>query len=72
MQSAPPTSRGPRSTACAGMGGAGPITQVDHLVGGLLDPQSLGQVAGSNSPALATAWVSSKRMPTTAACSAPG
>ena len=41
---------------------AGPLAQVDHLIGGLLDPQPLGQGAASSRPALATAWVSSKQL----------
>ena len=43
------------------MGRAGPLAQVDQLVGGLLDAQPLASVAGS-SPALALGWVSSKRV----------
>jgi len=44
------------------MGRAGPLAEVDHLVGGLLDAQPLSQVAGSSRPALATAWASSKQV----------
>jgi hypothetical protein len=41
----------------------GAITKVDQLVDHLLDPSRWARVAGSSSPALATAWSSSK--PTT-------
>jgi hypothetical protein len=41
---------------------ASPLAQVDQLVGGLLDAEPLGQVAGSSRPALAMAWVSSKQV----------
>jgi hypothetical protein len=44
------------------MSRAGPLAQVDQLVGGLLDAEPLGQVAASSRPALAMAWVSSKQM----------
>jgi hypothetical protein len=44
------------------MGGASPLAQVDQRIGGLLDAQPLASVAGSSSPALAIAWVSSKRV----------
>jgi hypothetical protein len=39
---------------------ARPLAQVDQRIGGLLDAQPL--VAGSNRPALAIAWVSSKQL----------
>jgi hypothetical protein len=46
---------------------AGPVrasllAQVDHLIGGLLDAQPLGQRGRQQQPALATAWVSSKQL----------
>jgi hypothetical protein len=44
------------------MGGASPLAQVDQRIGGLLDAQPLGQRGGSSGPALAIAWVSSKRV----------
>ena len=40
---------------------AGRAAQADQLVGGRLDAEPLGQGAGSSSPALATAWWSSKQ-----------
>jgi hypothetical protein len=43
------------------MGGASPLAQVDQRIGGLLDASRWASVAGS-SPALAIAWVSSKRV----------
>jgi hypothetical protein len=46
----------------AGMGGAGPLAQIDQLVGGLLDAQPLGQRGGQQQPALTMAWVSSKQL----------
>jgi hypothetical protein len=49
----------------AGPVGAGPAAEVDLLVDHLLDPSRWASVAGSSSPALATAWSSSK--PTTRA-----
>jgi hypothetical protein len=44
------------------MGGASPLTQVDQRIGGLLDARRWASVAGSSSPALVIAWVSSKRV----------
>jgi hypothetical protein len=44
------------------MGRAGPLAQVDQLVGGLLDAQPLGQRGRQQQAALAMAWVSSKQM----------
>jgi hypothetical protein len=41
---------------------ARPLAQIDQRIGGLLDPQPLGQGAASSRPALATAWVSSKQV----------
>ena len=41
---------------------ARPLAQIDQRIGGLLDAQPLGQRGGSSGPALAIAWVSSKRV----------
>jgi hypothetical protein len=38
---------------------AGPLAKVDQLVDDRLDAEAFGMVAGSSSPALATAWSSS-------------
>jgi hypothetical protein len=43
-----------------GAGRARPVPEVNKLVGGLLDPSRSAKVAGSSSPALATARWSSK------------
>ena len=40
---------------------AGRAAQADQLVGGRLDAERSARVAGSSSPALATAWWSSKQ-----------
>ena len=44
------------------MGCASPLAQVDHLIGGLLDAQPLGQRGRQQQAAMATAWVSSTQM----------
>jgi hypothetical protein len=63
MQSAPASIAWTRVNSFAPrMGGAGPLAQVDQRIGGLLDAQPLGQRGGSSGPALAIAWVSSKRV----------
>jgi hypothetical protein len=56
----------------AGAGRAGAVTEVDHLVGGLLDPQHSASVAGSNNPAEATERWSSKAMSTWSTTSEDG
>jgi hypothetical protein len=41
------------------VGGAGPLAQVDQLIGGLLEPEPLGQGGDSGRPALAIETVPS-------------
>jgi hypothetical protein len=49
-----------REELAAWAGRAGAVTEVDQLVGGLLQAEPLASVAGSSNPALATARSSSK------------
>jgi hypothetical protein len=53
-----------RQQLTSGTGRPGPVAEVDELVGGLLDPSRSAKVAGSSSPALATARRSSKAIST--------